>query len=298
MDIGILTVKGPDYHPNRRLMETGASKGLLVGLIDPRRVSPSILDGRAGSVWQETAALPGVALTRQGAQITESSLVVLAHLESMGVVLINSRKSVLAAKNKFTSLGLLAENGIPVPDTVFVNTEEAFFRGIETLGGYPVVCKKTSGRKGRGVFMADNPGEAEDMIERHLIPAEGLLMQRFIAPAGRRDFRVLVIDGKVAAAMEMRPPEGDFRSNYAITGKSRIVFPDENVSHMAVQCTLGLGLDIAGVDILDSPVEGRFVIEANSAPGFRGLEKATGLDIAAMIIDYAAARLAGKSTRA
>ena len=294
MDIGILTVKGPDYHPNSRLLEAGASKGLLVGLVDPRRISPSLFNGHAGSAWQQSAGLPGIALTRQGAQITESSLVVLAHLEAMAVVLVNSRKSVLAAKNKFTSLGLLSENGIPVPDTVFVNTEEAFFRGIETLGGYPVVCKKTSGRKGRGVFMAENPAEADDMIERHLIPAEGLLLQRFIAPAGRRDFRVLVIDGKVAAAMEMRPPEGDFRSNYAITGKSRAVFPDESVSRMAVQCALGLGLDIAGVDILDSPAEGRFVIEANSAPGFKGLEEATGLDIAARIIDCAAARQAGK----
>jgi len=294
MDIGILTVKGPDYHPNRRLLETGASKGLSVGLIDPRRVLPSILDGRAGSAWQESAGLPGVALTRQGAQITESSLVVLAHLESMGVALINSRKSVLAAKNKFTALGLLAENDIPVPDTVFVNTEDAFFRGIETLGGYPVVCKMTVGRKGRGVFMAESPAEAEDMIERRLLPAEGLLLQRFIAPAGRRDFRILVIDGTVAAAMEMSAPEGDFRSNYAITGKSRAVIPDEGVSRMAVQCARLLGLDIAGVDILDSPGEGRFVIEANSAPGFRGLEEATGLDIAAMIIDCAAARQTGK----
>ena len=296
MDIGILTVKGPDYHPNRRLLEAGASKGLSVGLIDPRRISPLILNGRPGSAWHESTVLPTVALTRQGAQITESSLVVLAHLESMGMVLINSRPSVLAAKNKFTSLGLLAKNGIPIPDTVFVNTEEAFFRGIETLGGYPVVCKKTSGRKGRGVFMAETPAEADDMIERHLLPGEGLLIQRFIAPAGRRDFRVLVIDGTVTAAMEMSIPDDDFRSNYAITGKSRGVFPDESVSRMAVQCARGLGLDIAGVDIIDSPEKGRFVIEANSAPGFRGLEEATGLDIAAMIIDctMASNKLSGK----
>ena len=294
MDIGILTVKGPDYHSNSRLLEAGASKGLLVGLVDPRRISPSLLNGHTGNAWQESAGLPGIALTRQGAQITESSLVVMAHLESMGVILINNRKSVLAAKNKFTALGLLAENGIPVPDTVFVNTEDAFFRGIETLGGYPVVCKMTVGRKGRGVFMAGNRAEAEDIVERCLLPAGGLLLQRFFAPAGRRDLRVLVIDGTVKGAMEMSAPEGDFRSNYAITGKSRAVFPDEGVSRMAVQCARGLGMDIAGVDILDSPGKGRFVIEANSAPGFRGLEEATGLDIAAMIIDCAAARQTGK----
>lgn len=290
MDIGILTVKGPDYHPNRRLLEAGASKGLSVGRVDPRGLSPSIIRGRAGSAWEESAGLPGVALTRQGAQITESSLVVLAHLESMGVVLVNSLESVLAAKNKFTSLGLLAKNGIPVPDTVFVNTEEACFRAIDMLGGFPVVCKMTTGRKGRGVFLVESPAEAEDIMKRHLIPAGGLLLQRYIAPAGRRDFRVLVIDGAVTAAMEMQAPAGDFRANYAITGKSSAVFPDESVSRMAVQCALVLGLDIAGVDIIDSPTEGRFVIEANSAPGFRGLEEATGLNIAVMIIDCAMAR--------
>ena len=48
-----------------------------------------------------------------------------------------------------------------------------------------------------------------------------------------------------------------------------------------------VGLDVAGVDLLEAD-EGPKVVELNSSPGFEGLERATGLDIAAEIIAYAA----------
>ena len=48
-----------------------------------------------------------------------------------------------------------------------------------------------------------------------------------------------------------------------------------------------IGLDVAGVDLLESN-DGPKVVELNSSPGFEGLERATGLDIAGEIIAFAA----------
>ena len=48
-----------------------------------------------------------------------------------------------------------------------------------------------------------------------------------------------------------------------------------------------VGLDVAGVDLLESS-EGPKVVELNSSPGFEGLERATGLDIAGEIVAFAA----------
>src|SRR5438132_1224185 len=55
----------------------------------------------------------------------------------------------------------------------------------------------------------------------------------------------------------------------------------------AVRAAQVIGLDVAGVDLLESN-EGPKVVELNSSPGFEGLERATGLDIAGEIIAFAA----------
>src|SRR5947208_1060660 len=55
----------------------------------------------------------------------------------------------------------------------------------------------------------------------------------------------------------------------------------------AVRAAQVIGLDVAGVDLLESN-DGPKVVELNSSPGFEGLERATGLDIAAEIIAFAA----------
>ncbi len=291
MDIGVLTAREADYHPNRRLKEAALAKGLSLALIDPRRVSPVIEAGRSGMKGMEDGLLPGVILPRQGAQISESSMVVLSHLQAMGIPVVNGPAAIFAARNKFLTLQILAASGIKVPDSAFVNSAAGFFGAADTLGGFPLVCKKAIGRKGRGVFLVKEKIQAEDFLEKHLVPAEGLMLQRFIPPAERRDLRILVVGGRVVGAMEMVAPEGEFRANFSISGNGRRVDLPGAAEETAVKSALAMGLEIAGVDVIDAGESGYFVIEANYAPGFRGLEAATGIDIAAEIIDHSASFL-------
>nr|WP_281432348.1 RimK family alpha-L-glutamate ligase [Desulfatitalea alkaliphila] len=299
MDIGVLTVKDEGYHPNRRLKEAAMARGFSLALIDPRKVTAGIDKGRLRIGGLPGGQLPGVILPRQGSQISNASIVVLAHLQVAGIPMVNALASVLTAKNKFATLQVLAANGVRVPDSIFVNSDEAFFRAVETLGGYPMVCKKTSGRKGREVFLAENPISAQEIINAHLDSGgDGLILQRFIPPGnGRRDFRVMVIGGTVAAAMQMTVPEGDFRSNFGLSGSSRPAVLAEAAKETAIQCARATGLGIAGVDLIETDTNGIFAIEANYAPGFKGLEMATGLDIATMIIDFAATFLSRNKSR-
>jgi ribosomal protein S6--L-glutamate ligase len=79
---------------------------------------------------------------------------------------------------------------------------------------------------------------------------------------------------------------GEFRSNIHRGGGGTIVDLDEDYRRAAVQATQVLGLQVAGVDLLESH-EGPKVMEINSSVGFEGLEKATRLDIARIILEYA-----------
>ena len=54
---------------------------------------------------------------------------------------------------------------------------------------------------------------------------------------------------------------------------------------MAVRSAEIMGLNVAGVDLIRSD-QGPLVLEVNSSPGLQGIEKATGKDVAIMIIEF------------
>ena len=54
---------------------------------------------------------------------------------------------------------------------------------------------------------------------------------------------------------------------------------------LAVKAAKVMGLDVAGVDIVRSG-HGPLVLEVNSSPGLKGIETATGKDVAGAIIAY------------
>ncbi len=286
MDIGVISVRGSDYHPNRRLLEAARRRGCRLGLVDPYRTGPGIMQGGLCMDCMENTGPPRVILPRQGAQIGDSSLTVLAQFAAMGLVLVNDVPAIAVARNKFLTLQALAGRGLPVPDTFFANSGALVYNAINRLGGYPVVAKKLSGRQGAEVFLLTSRQDADRIVDAHLEPAQGVLVQDFIPPEGRRDLRVLVIGGKISAAAEFFPKPGDFRSNFHLGGNIRAVSVSGDIEKLAADSTRAVGLDIAGVDLVVDAAGAPRVIEVNYAPGFRGLEAATGRDIAAEIIDF------------
>ena len=63
----------------------------------------------------------------------------------------------------------------------------------------------------------------------------------------------------------------------------------------AVKAAKTLGLNVAGVDLLQS-VSGPRVLEVNCSPGLEGIEKVTGQDIASAVIEYVEANAHPKAT--
>ncbi len=289
MDIGVITARSADYHPNDRLLEAAGKRGASLGLINPYRVASVIMDGVLQVIGMENTGPPRVILPRQGAQIGESSMSLLRHFVAMGIPMVNGLSAVALARNKFSTLQALSQYKIPFPDAVFVNSAKMLYQGAERLGGFPVVAKKPSGRQGGEVFLLTGDADAERVLAVHLEAGAGLILQRFIPPGGRRDLRVLVMGGNVVAAMELEPKTGDFRSNFHVSGESRPVELSRETGEIAVRSAGALGLDIAGVDIIVDAHGAPWVIEVNFSPGFRGLEAATGMDIAAEMVDFAIA---------
>ena len=290
MEIGIVTVRDRNYHPNRRLLQTAAAKGHPARLIHPYRVWPMVTALGPGFGGETDVASLDAVMPRQGATIGDSSLALLHHFSCLGVPLVNRFHPVCIARSQIMTLQVLAAAGLPVPKSLFVNSEEGFAKAIPHVGGFPVVVKQVSGRQGAGIYRVKTREQADALMADHMDPRAGILVQRFFPPPGRQDIRVMVIDEKAVAAMQMSPAAGDFRANFHLTRESQPFKLTPAVEALAVRAAGTVGLDIAGVDMIVDRHQNLYVIEVNYSPGFKGLEKATGLDIAGCMIDCAVSR--------
>ena len=98
------------------------------------------------------------------------------------------------------------------------------------------------------------------------------------------------MNGKAIAAMERRSTDGGFKSNISLGGIGTPFKPPEEMAALAVRVTQALGLDVAGIDILFDR-DGYRICEANSAPGFQGLERACGISVPDEIFSAMRSRL-------
>ncbi|MGD2059516.1 MAG: 30S ribosomal protein S6--L-glutamate ligase, partial [Acidimicrobiia bacterium] len=107
----------------------------------------------------------------------------------------------------------------------------------------------------------------------------------FIKEAGGSDIRAFVVGGKVVAAMRRQGAPGDFRSNLHRGGSAEVTKLTPSERSTAVRAAKAVGLAVAGVDLLQSD-QGPMVLEVNSSPGLEGIENASGVDIAELIVEY------------
>ena len=84
----------------------------------------------------------------------------------------------------------------------------------------------------------------------------------------------------------------NWRTNVARGGCARAIDVPAETRDYAIRAAHVVGADYAGVDVLVSRDGGSFVLEVNGIPGWRGLQGATGVDVAAAIVEQVEARAA------
>ena len=285
MKIGILTTRDELYHGNHRLLEAIRQEGHNGFLVHPAMCSPFIDgDGAVYSGYEGHERLePDVLLPRIGSTIDEFELSVARHFEVNGVCLFNTTSAVSIARDKFSTLQALAGAGIDVPKTVLLHTNSDTEKAVRRLGGFPLILKARRGRRGKGVLLVKDMPTLSFALGTLHGRGEAVLLQEFVSNPNVRDLRVLVLRGKVPAAMGKRPAEGDFRSNIGLNGKAyktKLTSTEINASVKAAQV---VGLDLGGVDLLSTGNRTQ-ILEVNYTPGFKELERVNSVDVARAII--------------
>jgi ribosomal protein S6--L-glutamate ligase len=285
MKIGILS-RNPELYSTRKLYEAAVIRGHQARVIDPLLCYMTIASERP-TIHYKGDELTGfdAIIPRIGASITFYGTAVVRQFEMMNVYSVNESVAISRSRDKLRSLQLLSRKGVGLPVTGFAHSTKYTQDLISRVGGAPLVVKLLEGTQGIGVVLTETQKAAESVIEAFKGLKEQILVQEFIHEAGAADIRCLVVGDKVVAAMKRQGAEGEFRSNIHRGGKASIIrlSPEERAT--AVRSARIMGLNVAGVDILQSH-RGPIVMEVNSSPGLEGIETATGLDVADKIIQF------------
>ena len=231
-----------------------------------------------------------VAIVRGSITQKDSWLDLLSQLEKAGVSCINNRSCVNLCADKYRSYLRLADYGLVQPHTVLIPNKKGIETAVENLDRkYPVIMKTLRGSKGIGVIFIESERSLDAIVQLIYKESEDaeLLLQEYIKTD--YDIRVLVLGGKVLAAMRRDVIKGDFRSNFSRGGKVKMFKLTELEIEDCILAAKAVNGHYVAVDFIPSQNREKdrpYIIEVNSSPGTEGIETATGQNLIKGVIQH------------
>jgi ribosomal protein S6--L-glutamate ligase len=290
MKLAILSCS-PNAYSTSRLKEAAEQRGHTAKVLNTLKFAIDLDKGSPDLYYrQKPLSSYDAMLPRIGASITYYGTAVVRQFQEMDVFCANTAHGILNSRDKLRSMQILSRHHIGIPRTTFVRDKKDVLPAIARVGGAPVVIKLIEGTQGIGVLLADSEKQAESIIELLQSQKQNVLIQKFVAESKGKDVRAFVVGDQVVGAMRRVAQGQEFRSNVHRGGIAEPIELDEQYRETAIRCTQILGLQVAGVDMLEGK-NGPQVMEVNSSPGLEGIETCTDLDIAGAVIDYIAAQV-------
>ena len=209
-------------------------------------------------------------------------------LEHRGVVVMNRARAIERSVDKFLTTALLHDAGLPTPATVVCERATDAMDAVRAMGD--VVIKPLFGSMGHGLVRVSDP-DAAFRIVRALEQIRSVFYVQETIDHDGRDVRAFVVGGRVLGAIERTAAAGDWRTNVSRGGVARPFSLPAAWADLAIRAAAVVGAEYAGVDLLPSTAGDVFVLEVNGIPGWEGLQRATGLDVAGAIVDHLTSQL-------
>jgi ribosomal protein S6--L-glutamate ligase len=283
----LILSRNASLYSTSRIVLAARARGHAVDVVDPLEFQIVVARGKP------TLTLGGarppkvdVVVPRIGASITSYGLAVVRQFDLMGVPVLNGASSIARSRDKLRALQLLAREGLDVPTTVCARSPAGLDAALRLVGGAPAIVKLQQGTQGIGTMIADTTQAAHALLETFWAMGQDIVLQEYVRESKGRDVRIIVVGGRVIAAMRRVAKRGEFRANLHRGGKATTVKLSPRYLESARRAAAVMGLEVAGVDVLEGK-RGPRILEINSSPGLEGIERATGVDVAGAIIDHA-----------
>ena len=225
-------------------------------------------------------------------QVTKR-LGVLHALRELGVPVYNDARAIERSVDKSMTSLLLHAAGLPSPPTWATESPAQAQRVVmrEAAAGHAVVLKPLFGSQGRGlqrIGLVDGVFVPLPALDAAASLYGGLAYLQRLVPATSTpgfDWRVLVIGGKAVAAM--RRVSAHWIHNLAQGACCEACTLTPALAALAQAAAAALGMDYAGVDLMPGTGAQALpqVIEVNGVAAWQGLQRVTGFNIAAALVD-------------
>jgi len=187
---------------------------------------------------------------------------ILEAAEAVGIPTINNSRSIRLVRDKAVAVAFARAHGLPIPETYFVSHPRLLHQ--IPAEDYPIVVKPSNGSSCKGIYRLNGPDELE-ALEIAEAGESFFLAQRYAENAGF-DIKVYVTGNEVYAPIAKQSVlHGEVRE--------RFVPLTPQVRKLALQVGKLFGLDIYGLDVVDTP-QGPAILDINDFPSFGGVPRA------------------------
>jgi len=180
-------------------------------------------------------------------------------LHAQGAAIVNPYPVTLALRDKIVTARILQAAGVPTPVTYVARRLEQL---APLLDEGPLIVKPYQGTEGFGVRIVRN------LAELAAAPAgkEPLFAQRYHPPQGR-DRKIYSIGGRLFGVKKIFPARTEEEKH------GEPFTPTPELCEIARRCGQAFGIDLYGVDIIES--DGKpYVVDMSTMPGFKGVPDA------------------------
>lgn len=293
---------GSVNYANRRLLHEFKLQGHEAEIVAPESLVPFVTDTRNDRVYRTTTngnepqriykkSVNGI-VSRIGNGLTFHAKTIEHMNGSMGIPSTAKATALLTANDKVKTIQVFSQNKIKTPKTFAVKKTANLEFMVEKLGGYPIVGKTVTGSQGKGIFILNEAVSASTTLDAILNLGHEILLQQFIETSQqnepKHDFRLVVVDGEVVAAIRRNSQNNDFRTNASLKEDCEAYEPSEAMKQLAINAANAVGLNVAGVDIaIEAKTGEMFIYEINGNMNFKSTEKYSKKNVAKAIVDYA-----------
>jgi len=292
LTFGIVTINSyPNLNYEKQAIYDNAVQHFKqVLLIDPRKVSYQFIRGAKKPIirylGENLANLS--ALHIRGSSKMSNSTSILAHsLDYCGCV-INDPIYKFKTKSGSKLLATVGQYEDHTGSSSFIafdlESTLKLITSIEAKKLFPIIVKPINGRQGNGIFLLKTAAEmlayTNNFFEERTDADTPIFFQTYVAFV--KEYRIFVIDKKIIGLVVKLKQKGQIVANAA---KGATFIPIETPQQVIVEFILDNVSDgIYGVDVAIDTDGGIHLIEANMSPNWKAFQQATGIDVAAVII--------------
>lgn len=193
-------------------------------------------------------------------------------LEQAGFVVFNNATVAEIANDKAKTYAYLADQGIPMADSIFIRRKDAR-EGIQKLPNHWVV-KAVDGHGGKQVFLKEKEN-VQEILEK--TGPSDLVAQPFL-DGPREDVRVYVLGREILACVRRRAKDG-FKSNFSLGGEVELYTLTREEEQLVRKIIDRFSFGLVGIDFLIN-AKGKFVFnEIEDVVGARMLYQLTDINL-------------------